>query len=119
MPDLRRPCAPRLIEAASLSAATIKGGKPAPSASASCWSGENPVTQRSSKQGAAKLFDHLRGGGAFGAGREAQRHAMAQHGSRQRNDIVGRRRQPSVPQRARPGRKHERLAGGRGRSPGG
>src|SRR5665213_488156 len=55
MPDLRRPCAPRLIEAASRSAATIKGGKPAPSASASCWSGENPVTQRSSKQGAAKV----------------------------------------------------------------
>src|SRR5436309_13018580 len=44
MPTLRRPCTPRLTEAARWSAATISGGKPAPRPSASCCKGANPVT---------------------------------------------------------------------------
>src|SRR5689334_1861387 len=54
----------------------------------------------------------------FGAGREVERHAMAQDRMRQRDHIVGARREASFDQRARARREHERLAGARSRSPG-
>ena len=86
MPALRRPCTPRLTEAASRSASTISGGRPARKRLRFML---RCRCRHASKKLPAQPVDHVLTVMPFGARGEVQRHAMAQHRLRQRHDIVG------------------------------
>ncbi len=64
------------------------------------------------------LRHHVAHRHALGAGGEGQRHAVLQHRLGQRLDVVDRRRQAAVVERAGAGAERQRLAGARAGTPG-
>src|SRR5713226_2756089 len=125
-PARRRPCSPWITVAATRRASRIRRGMAAVSERALAVarrvvspSGELTDTSLGIRLSDAgpQTADHRLDGLAIGTGREAERHAVFQDGLRQIDDVVDRRREAALEQRARPHREHERLAGTRARSP--
>ncbi len=126
MPALRRPCTPRLTEAASRSAATSSGGSVAASASACSRTASGcDAATRSRAVGpfGQRMLRHSRSITSemvVPSARAEKLSAMRWRntGWRQRHDIVDRRRQPALDQCPGAHRQHEGLAGARARAPG-
>ena len=72
----------------------------------------------SSPERRRNLLDDPSHGDPFGAAGKADRHAVAQHRRRQRQNIVDRRTEAAVDQRPGAAGEHQGLAGARPRSPG-
>src|SRR5271165_639072 len=127
-PTRRRPWTPCATVTATRSAATRSGGSTEAACSArsrtpagDAWRRLNtdaPVSIRSqSPERRRNLLDDASHGDALGTAGEADRHAVAQHRRRQREDIVNRRTEPAVDQRPGAAGEHQRLTGARPRSP--
>ena len=73
--------------------------------------------RRRERHAAQQRGDHVVGALLLGFGGERQQQAVAHHRRGQRGDVLARRGQAAVQQRARLGRQHQRLAGARTGAP--